>query len=176
MKKTCRWQVFSAGRSGYAARRELAKEAARREQARRVMECHLDVNCGVRRSRTIVGARNACPRAALGAAPTRTSQTIERERKSRKQGALFVRTENRLDRVGRQPNRRLHSPVTVRRMQGIPCADEPFPLGFGVQSVCDAGACAQSHPLKPRWRFAFFAATGKEGRRRSGETSRQITI
>ena len=123
-----------------------------------------------------VGARNARTRAALGAAPTRTSQTIERERKSRKQGALFVRTENRLDRVGRQPNRRLHSPVTVRRMQGIPCADEPFPLGFGVQSVCDAGACAQSHPLKPRWRFAFFAATGKEGRRRSGETPRQTPI
>ena len=37
-------------------------------------------------------------------------------------------------------------------------------MGSGVWTVCDAGACAKSHPVKPRWRFAYFADTGKVGR------------
>ena len=61
--------------------------------------------------------------------------------------------------------------LPVRRTQGILTQTSRILCGSGCRVFEMNGSAVKSHPLKPRWRFAFFAATSKEGRRRGGETT-----
>jgi len=80
-------------------------------------------------------------------------------------GALFGRKRNQLNCAGREPNRRLHSPVTI-----APDASNALCRRAVSHGVRGAECMRYRHEvpnlisLKPRRRFGIFAAVGKVAR------------